>query len=159
VERFLPDVRLGERPFELRLARRMKAGETETSWFERHGSEPRTDVPELVELRHFVDEAATDDAFRTVAARYTGDPNFDVESLVRELIDDHAVPYLPAQRYEDSGRRRRRTWEEAWRKQDIEDAIDSLVGNDGGDAVGPNYGEDAVAPEQGARRGRRSTGR
>jgi len=233
----LPDAELGERPFEIKLAREMERGEVETSWFERHGSEPRTDVPErwpewyrelvqariecideerfvelieapefkrrwnlddwekleknaledwlarrlespryvpqshmttaglededetfrepdadpeLVELRHFVEAAMADDAFRTVGARYTGDPNFDVEGLVRELLEDHSVPFLPAQRYEDSGRRRRREWEEAWRKQDLEDAIDALIADDeAGDGLDPDYGEDAVAPERG----------
>ena len=37
---------LGERPFEIALARRVAAGETETTWFARHGSRPRTDLPE-----------------------------------------------------------------------------------------------------------------
>lgn len=54
-----PEVELGERAFEIALARRVAAGELETRWFERHGSTPRTDVPdhwptayrELVERR------------------------------------------------------------------------------------------------------------
>ena len=37
---------LGERPFEIALARRVAAGETETTWFARHGSRPRTELPE-----------------------------------------------------------------------------------------------------------------
>ena len=42
----LPGVRLGERAFEIVLARRVAAGETRTRWFERHGAAPVTAVPE-----------------------------------------------------------------------------------------------------------------
>jgi N-6 DNA Methylase len=41
----LPRLNLGERAFEISLARRVEAGEEETAWFERHGSTPLTDVP------------------------------------------------------------------------------------------------------------------
>ena len=34
----VPELKLGERAFEIVLARRMKAGEVETQWFVRHGS-------------------------------------------------------------------------------------------------------------------------
>lgn len=41
----VPEIALGERAFEIALARRMKDGE-ETAWFERHGSTPLTEIPE-----------------------------------------------------------------------------------------------------------------
>ncbi|MCC9307579.1 BREX-2 system adenine-specific DNA-methyltransferase PglX [Kitasatospora sp. RB6PN24] len=41
----IPEVRLGERAFEIVLARKVASGETETAWFERHGSTPITEVP------------------------------------------------------------------------------------------------------------------
>jgi hypothetical protein len=41
----LPPIRKGERAFEIALARQVAAGETTTTWFERHGSTPITDVP------------------------------------------------------------------------------------------------------------------
>ena len=41
----VPAVRLGERAFEIVLARKMAAGEVETKWFERHGSTPITEIP------------------------------------------------------------------------------------------------------------------
>ncbi|HEY0513782.1 MAG TPA: BREX-2 system adenine-specific DNA-methyltransferase PglX [Thermoanaerobaculia bacterium] len=41
----VPEVALGERPFEIALARRVAAGEIETAWFERHGSTPITEIP------------------------------------------------------------------------------------------------------------------
>ncbi|MFE3410398.1 BREX-2 system adenine-specific DNA-methyltransferase PglX [Streptomyces mirabilis] len=42
----VPEVALGERAFEVVLARKVAGGEAETAWFERHGSTPVTDVPE-----------------------------------------------------------------------------------------------------------------
>lgn len=41
----LPEVNLGKEDFEIALARKVEAGETETRWFERHGSTPTTDIP------------------------------------------------------------------------------------------------------------------
>ena len=40
-----PEVALGERAFEIVLARRLAAGAETTTWFERHGSTPVTDIP------------------------------------------------------------------------------------------------------------------
>ena len=40
-----PEIRLGERAFEIVLARRIAAGEEETTWFTRHGATPITEVP------------------------------------------------------------------------------------------------------------------
>ena len=42
----VPAVRLGERAFEIVLARKCAAGEVETKWFERHGAAPVTAVPD-----------------------------------------------------------------------------------------------------------------
>jgi len=36
---------MGERAFEIVLARALAAGEAESKWFERHGSTPITDIP------------------------------------------------------------------------------------------------------------------
>ena len=41
----LPRLDLGERAFEIALARRVAAGLEETAWFTRHGSQPVTDIP------------------------------------------------------------------------------------------------------------------
>jgi hypothetical protein len=41
----LPPVKLGERAFEIVMARKMAKGELQTTWFERHGSTPITEVP------------------------------------------------------------------------------------------------------------------
>jgi hypothetical protein len=42
----VPELRLGERAFEIVLARRIEAGEVETQWFARHRSNPITEIPE-----------------------------------------------------------------------------------------------------------------
>ena len=39
-----PGLQFGERAFEILLARRMAAGTTSTTWFERHGAQPISDV-------------------------------------------------------------------------------------------------------------------
>lgn len=41
----VPEVRLGERAFEISLARRLQAGTETTAWFERHRSTPVTEIP------------------------------------------------------------------------------------------------------------------
>ncbi|MFJ9030274.1 BREX-2 system adenine-specific DNA-methyltransferase PglX [Streptomyces sp. NPDC102274] len=41
----VPELALGERAFEIVLARRESAGTTDTVWFERHGSTPITHIP------------------------------------------------------------------------------------------------------------------
>ncbi|WP_313326127.1 BREX-2 system adenine-specific DNA-methyltransferase PglX [Pseudomonas qingdaonensis] len=59
----LPVIELGQRAFEIELARSLQAGESETIWFEHHGSRPITEIPadwpkdyqELVQQR--LDEA------------------------------------------------------------------------------------------------------
>ncbi|NMY39725.1 BREX-2 system adenine-specific DNA-methyltransferase PglX [Pseudomonas sp. WS 5013] len=40
-----PEVNLGERPFEIALAQRMATGAAESTWFQRHGSTPITEIP------------------------------------------------------------------------------------------------------------------
>jgi hypothetical protein len=40
-----PGIELGQRAFEIVLAQKMAAGELQTTWFERHGSTPITDIP------------------------------------------------------------------------------------------------------------------
>lgn len=41
----VPPINLGERAFEIVMARKMQTGELETAWFERHGSIPITKIP------------------------------------------------------------------------------------------------------------------
>ncbi|MFD6149343.1 BREX-2 system adenine-specific DNA-methyltransferase PglX [Streptomyces sp. NPDC060243] len=41
----IPEVKLGERAFEIVLARKVESGEAETAWFTRHNSTPVTEIP------------------------------------------------------------------------------------------------------------------
>src|SRR5690606_21023287 len=41
----LPELQLGERTFEIALARGMAEGKVKSTWFERHGSSPITELP------------------------------------------------------------------------------------------------------------------
>ncbi len=47
----LPVIELGQRAFEILLARELEQGESDTIWFEHHGSQPITEVP-----RHWPDD-------------------------------------------------------------------------------------------------------
>jgi hypothetical protein len=42
----VPEIALGQRAFEIALARRIAAGEARTAWFHRHGTTPVPDIPE-----------------------------------------------------------------------------------------------------------------
>jgi hypothetical protein len=219
-----PDgIRLGQRAFEIVLARRMAAGEVQTTWFARHGSTPITEVPshwpaayrELVERRitriesdsnlrlieqpeykrrwntesweksqqealrqwllarlegyfhegsrvcdlaepdgrktfdpaahgftaaarpHLVsanqlaDVVQSDTRFLEAAEVYVGAAGFSVPKLVRELVESESVPTLPRDRYKDSGLRKRQDWEETWRLQRLEDAVEEEVRSQG----------------------------
>ncbi|GHJ36008.1 BREX-2 system adenine-specific DNA-methyltransferase PglX [Streptomyces sp. TS71-3] len=42
----IPEINLGERAFEIVLARKIAAGEASDQWFKRHGSTPITEIPE-----------------------------------------------------------------------------------------------------------------
>ena len=46
-----PGIDLGQRAFEIVMARQMAAGQLETTWFERHRSKPITELPD-----HWPDE-------------------------------------------------------------------------------------------------------
>jgi hypothetical protein len=41
----LPELTLGQRAFEIVMARQMEKGQLQTAWFERHGSTPITEIP------------------------------------------------------------------------------------------------------------------
>jgi hypothetical protein len=189
-----PPLQLGERAFEIYMARGMRAGELTTAWFDRHGSMPITDLPEhwpagyralverrialiesehpvslierpeykrrwatepwkdmeqkalrdwlldRLEERHFwpnaaelistnqlADRARLDIQFMSVAAQYVGRADFDLETIMAELVSRESVPFLAALRYGELGLRKRVRWEETWRLQRREDAIDAEV--------------------------------
>ena len=197
-------IQLGQRAFEIVMARKLAAAEMETTWFERHGSIPITEIPadwsdkykwlverriELIEtdpnirlieqpeykrrwntepwesqleqaLRNWLldrlesyfdfdgrmnkeseptakidislistaklaDLAQQDANFMQVAELYRNDAAFDVQKLVKELVEAESVPLLPVLRYKFSGLRKRAEWEHTWDLQRQEDAIDA----------------------------------
>lgn len=188
-----PPIQLGQRAFEIIMARNMATGELETTWFERHRSTPCPDIPShwpedyqhLVERRmalidsdpninlierpeykrrwntepweqqeqralktwlldrletasywpdiqlqttlNLANTAELDTDFMQVAERYRGTAAFDVSTLVAELVEAEAVPFLPVLRYKPDGLRKREIWERTWDLQRAEDAIDAEV--------------------------------
>lgn len=188
-----PALELGERAFEIVLARRMATGEEETTWFTRHGSTPITELPAhwpadyraLVErriaaiesdrnvalierpeykrrwnvepweklerealadwlldrlespsywpdvalqtTRDLAQRAAVDPDFAQVAALWAGIAGVALEPVIRELVLGEAVPFLPALRYTETGREKRRIWEQVWELQRNEDVVDAAV--------------------------------
>jgi hypothetical protein len=192
-----PPLKLGERAFEIVMARKMAAGELETAWFTRHSSTPITALPsdwphdyrqiverrialiesdpnialieqpeykrrwntepwdqqlqralctwlldrlesthywpdpahtpELTSCTRLAERAARDTDFLQVAALYRGREDFDVLSLVSELVASEAVPFLPVLRYKPSGLTKRAVWERTWELQRREDAGEAVV--------------------------------
>ena len=213
----LPPLQLGERTFEIRMARQMAAGELETKWFERHedaGSKAITELPShwpeeyrnLIERRlAFIESnkninlierpeykrrwnteswakrqdealrkwllarlegyffegsrvcelkdgfdpagkgfaAASEPSLMTVnqladvvqhdakwmegAEAYHGASGFSVPQLLKKLVETEVVPFLPGQRYKESGLRKREDWEKTWELQRAEDAVEHGV--------------------------------
>jgi len=191
-----PPVRLGERAFEIVLARRMAVGSEQTTWFERHDSTPITELPAhwpadyravverrialieadrniglierpeykrrwndtpWAELQHaalrewLLDRLETeaywprnpeqpqvlstwrlselarrDRDFLHVASVYAGEDSPDLHALVTDLVSTESVPSLPAQRYSESGLRKRAQWEATWALQRREDAGENV---------------------------------
>lgn len=188
-----PQIALGQRAFEVVLARRVQQGEEEATWFVRHGSAPVTDLPDswptdyraLVErrivaiesdrnvglierpeykrrwnldtwesrervalatwlldrlespaywrdlapqsTRDLASRAALDAEFGAVAALWAGDAGAEMESVIRRLVMEEAVPCLSTIRYSDTGAVKRAMWERTWELQRQEDALDAQV--------------------------------
>lgn len=199
------EVALGERAFEIALARKMASGEAHTRWFERHDSIPITEIPsrwpseyqevvrrrldlietnpsirllerpeykrrwaseswekqqeralrawllERMEVRslwfdrwgrpaarsvsQLADIIARDEDFLSVLTLWDGSRVVDVVRALTDLLMDEAVPYLAAQRLNDSGLRKYEAWEETWDLQRREDAGEDV----GSIPVPPKY--------------------
>jgi hypothetical protein len=82
--------------------------------------------PRLTSVAKVADIARADKEFMQVAEVYTGRMDFDVGSLVGELVAAESVPALPVQRYKPGGLDKRRAWERTWDLQRLEDAVDAL---------------------------------
>jgi len=83
--------------------------------------------PHLVSANQLADVVAGDAQFLEAAEVYLGGSGFSVPKLVRELVEAESVPYLPFQRYKDSGLRKRQEWETTWALQRQEDAVEARV--------------------------------
>jgi len=81
----------------------------------------------LQTTRSLADRAQTDADFMRVAEVYIGHAGFALYPLVADLVEGESVPFLPILRYKPSGLRKREVWEETWRLQRREDAIDAEV--------------------------------
>lgn len=188
----LPALLPGQRAFEIVMARRMAAGELDTSWFDRHGSKPVTELPadwpapyrdlvmkrialiendpnialieqpeykrrwnvepweqqqeralrewlgarleasefwsggDLTSVSKLADRVRKDVQFMEVAELYRRRADFDVTTLITELVESDAVPFLPVLRYTSTGLRKRATWEQTWELQRREDAGENV---------------------------------
>lgn len=76
----------------------------------------------LVSVSQLVDRVRRDAEFMRVAESYRGRVDFDLSSLVADLVDASSVPFLPVLRYRPSGVRKRTAWEQVWDLQRREDA-------------------------------------
>lgn len=76
----------------------------------------------LVSAAQLRDALAQDPAWMQVAALFRGGAVDDLEALVIDLAVREAVPFLPVQRYAETGLRKRAVWEETWSLQRLEDA-------------------------------------
>jgi len=83
--------------------------------------------PALVTTSQLATVVETDPDFLRLAEIYRGGPGFSIPQLVRELVEDESVPYLPFQRYKDTGLRKRQDWEHVWDLQRQEDALEAEV--------------------------------
>ncbi len=102
-----PEIELGERAFEILLARKMVAGETETTWFTRHGSKPITEIPDhwpadycaLVERRFRLIESNSwiELLERPEYKRRWNQPSW--ESLERDALKDWLLDRLETSSY------------------------------------------------------------
>jgi hypothetical protein len=186
-----PEITFSQRAFEIVLARRMAAGQEETTWFVRHNATPITEIPgywpadyrlvvetriALIESDKFIglierpeykrrwaatswdeqkqvalkgwlldrleatqkvgagdtanltstnklaDLMRADADFMQVAELYSGRGDFNVATLVADLVAGESVPLLPVLRYSESGLRKRAAWEKTWTMQRREDA-------------------------------------
>jgi hypothetical protein len=82
---------------------------------------------ELLTTNQLADRVRRDADFMSVALLYRGREDFDHEVLVAELVGQASVPFLAALRYAETGLRKRAQWENTWRLQRQEDAIEAEV--------------------------------
>ena len=149
-----PPLRPGERAFEIFMARRIAAGELESTWFTRHSSTSSTEPPQhwAADYRAIVERRiALIESNPTIGLierpeykrRWSSEP---WETLEREALRDWLLDQLDDARYWPAAEPRlistharadaaRADWEATWEKQREEDAIDDAVAQKHGDAM------------------------
>ncbi len=80
------------------------------------------DTANLTSTNKLADSMLADADFMQVAELYAGRGDFDVATLVADLVAGESVPLLPVLRYTESGLRKRAAWEQTWTMQRREDA-------------------------------------
>ena len=88
---------------------------------------PAGQQPALISTNQLAAVVETDATFLCVADVYSGGPGFSVSKLIRELVEAESVPFLPFQRYKDTGLRKRQDWEHVWELQRDEDRTESAI--------------------------------
>lgn len=83
--------------------------------------------PHLVSANQLAEVAQSDSVFLAAAEVYEGASGFSISALVQRLVEAESVPALPRDRYKDSGLRKREDWEETWRLQRQEDAVEAEI--------------------------------
>ena len=86
--------------------------ETEFFWPDADQHEPR-----LQSVSKLADKASGDGDFMQVAAIYRGRDDFDLSSLIAELVEAESVPLLPVLFLKSSGLRKREVWKKTWELQ------------------------------------------
>jgi hypothetical protein len=81
--------------------------------------------PHLTSANQLAEVVQADPLFLEVAECLEGSSGFSVAKLVQRLVEAESVPALPRDRYKDSGLRKREDWEETWRLQRLEDAVEA----------------------------------
>jgi hypothetical protein len=117
-------------PWELRKARALR------EWLLRRLEMSETwSANEVTSVSKLADRVRRDAEFMQVAELHRGRADFDVTTLVAELVGSEAVPFLPVLRYRPTGLKKRALWEHTWELQRREDAkgdVDEIP-------VPPNY--------------------
>ena len=98
----LPPVKLGERAFEIVMARKIEAGKLQTTWFERHGSTPITEVP----------------------SHWPAPYRALVESRIKAIEDDASIDMI--EQPEFKRRWNHEEWEVTWRNALAERFLDKV---------------------------------
>ena len=78
--------------------------------------------PQITTTSRLADSVQRDAEFMQIAKLYARHSDFDISTLVADLVAAESVPFIKALRYTDTGLRKRAQWEDTWALQRREDA-------------------------------------